>query len=1622
MTCRPPFRRVTIAVTVLIFTCLLVSSRDATAQAAGPNSSETRESHAGDPMWCPEGVLPGGVGCTASFTTFTGPGGLLAALAGGSYSGDGVIYVEDSYHSLLETGTINIDGGALTALGNLTIQGGWNGVLGSANIVGTSMILGIDLSVTNWPGRLTVRDIDFFGGALVNAGAGTLILDGANTYTGQTRVSAGTLLVNGSTAAGTTIVVASGATLGGIGTINGNVAVRTGGTIDTASLSVIGTVYMIPPPPAGLLLYTIDQYSRGMFSSALRINADGTIAYLARIADGLDFRQVAVRADQAVAYFAGSGRIVTVDTRTHAIVDEDELPAFAEAMALSPDGTQIYVIDRDSDTVVAFQAEAVTGALTFSSSIPVGDTPVSLAFNPDGSKLFVANSKATNLTVIDTATNTIDPVSPVPLAGYPYRLAMDRAGARLFVLTVPSPEDFGAIDEESTIRILDVESLTPIGTPFATGIQPDLRDSLVVSHDGAFLYATLRNGEDIKRFDVSTGPPVLVQSMTLTLGLTANSTPLLSPDGRYLYLPSGELPVVDVADDGTLYLEGTHHSGGNVHLFDMCANGNALLASGKTFVANTAEAIGCTNNQPTFAGGTLRVNGAGLTFTTPFALGTGGGAVDTNGFDATIAGPIGGGAPLAKNGTGTLTLSVANTYTGGTTVNGGTLRAGAANVFGVNSDMTVVAGAVLDLAGFNQTVGGLAGSGDIALGAATLTTVNAIASVKLYEGTISGSGGLSKAGNGFLYLYGTHGYTGPTTVNAGGLVLEGSIASSSVLTIANGARLDGDGTAGPLVAQSGALINPGDSGPGLLTTGSLSLNAGSRLFIELNGVAPGQYDRLSVTGGVALAGVLNVTFGFTPAIGQVFTIIDNDGVDPVVGTFFNRPQNAVFFVGATTFRISYTGGVGGNDVTLTVQATPTLGGGLSQSTIIFGNSVQDFATLTGGFNTTGAITWNLYGPNNATCSGTPAFTASTNAIPNNPSYASPLFTPTTAGTYRMVVTFAGDGFNLPAATGCGAAGRILTVLRADQMIAFAPLPNRALGSGPFTVSATGGGSAKPVTFLSQTMGVCTMSGNAVTLVALGTCTIAADQEGDSNYNPAPQVLQSFSVAADCSVPSLPGTLAAGQVALPYAYSLTLTNGAPPISFGLTGALPSGVTFTNGLFAGTPTVHGAFPVTVTATDANSCQVSASYNLAIALERRLLIGTATGASTVRAFNIGSATVRSEINAFGSFTGGVAVAHGDVDGNGVADIIAGAGPGAGPAVRVFDGGSNALRLTFFAFDPAYQSGVTVATGDVTGDGVPDVLAAAGCAGAPQVRAFDGRTGAFVRGYTIPLPAITCRLNVAAGDVTGDGIADVLVGAGDLGASFVEVVDGWSGAALRELYPFGTAFTGGVSVAAADVTGDGLADIVTGAGPGGTPHVRVFDGTTGAQIGGPLGSFHAYVPLFPGGVRVGAGDLNGDGRAEVITVPASNGGPHVRVFDGASATEIYGLYGFDASYGGGLFVAGPVPAARMNVDIAARTTGTDVRIAGWALREIANDTTGTDAIHAWAYPIAGGPPVFVGEAPTRVPRPDLAAAFGGQFLMSGFDFGGTLAAGTYDLVVYVRNSRTTLFDQVRVLRVTVP
>ena len=276
--------------------------------------------------------------------------------------------------------------------------------------------------------------------------------------------------------------------------------------------------------------------------------------------------------------------------------------------------------------------------------------------------------------------------------------------------------------------------------------------------------------------------------------------------------------------------------------------------------------------------------------------------------------------------------------------------------------------------------------------------------------------------------------------------------------------------------------------------------------------------------------------------------------------------------------------------------------------------------------------------------------------------------------------------------------------------------------------------------------------------------------------------------------------------------------------------------------------------------------------------------------------------------NFLGGVRVAVGDVNGDGFADVITGSGAGALGHVKVFDGRrlgrTNALLMSFDAYPGSFRGGIFVAAGDVTGDGRDDIIVAPDAGARPLVRVFDGKSGAEIRSFLAYSPTYTGGVSVAAGDVNGDGIDDIIVGAAING--HVKVFDGASGAEIRSFLAF-QGFSGGVSVAAGDLNSDKHAELIVGTGPGAPGgHVKVFDGQTGLE----LLSFFAFDPNFTGGVRVAAGDVDGDKIPEIITGSGIGAQPHVKVFRAIDLLVLHNFLAYEPDFLGGVFVASAAPS----------------------------------------------------------------------------------------------------------------
>lgn len=268
--------------------------------------------------------------------------------------------------------------------------------------------------------------------------------------------------------------------------------------------------------------------------------------------------------------------------------------------------------------------------------------------------------------------------------------------------------------------------------------------------------------------------------------------------------------------------------------------------------------------------------------------------------------------------------------------------------------------------------------------------------------------------------------------------------------------------------------------------------------------------------------------------------------------------------------------------------------------------------------------------------------------------------------------------------------------------------------------------------------------------------------------------------------------------------------------------------------------------------------------------------------------------------SFSGGVRVACGDLNGDGAPDIITGSGPGAAH-VKAFSGRDLSELHSFLPYSAGFAGGVFVAAGDVNGDGFDDIVTGTGAGAQPHVKVFDGRSGQLMQSFFAYPAAFAGGVSVAAGDINGDGRADIVTGSGPGGGPQVKVFDGANLQEIKSFLAYSESFAGGVFVAAGDINGDGRADIITGAGAGAAGHVKVFDGNTGTE----MHSFFAYSPSFTGGVRVASGDLDGDGRHEILTVPGSGISALVRVFDGLSGGETANFLAYPDTFTEGAFIS---------------------------------------------------------------------------------------------------------------------
>jgi hypothetical protein len=316
------------------------------------------------------------------------------------------------------------------------------------------------------------------------------------------------------------------------------------------------------------------------------------------------------------------------------------------------------------------------------------------------------------------------------------------------------------------------------------------------------------------------------------------------------------------------------------------------------------------------------------------------------------------------------------------------------------------------------------------------------------------------------------------------------------------------------------------------------------------------------------------------------------------------------------------------------------------------------------------------------------------------------------------------------------------------------------------------------------------------------------------------------------------------------------------------------------------------------------VSLLLNFAVPI---MATGSGPGmAPLVRVFNAESGVKLMEFNAYSTgYLGGVRVATGDVDGDGDQDIVTAPGANSGPDIRVYDGTTGVLIREFLAYSPLWSGGEFVAVGDVNADGYADIITGADAGGGPHVRVFSGKDGTPLQSFFAYTVGYQGGVRVAAGDVNGDGHADIITAPGGNSGPDLRVFDGVTGTLIREFLAYDRSYSLGFYVAAADINGDGIADIITGSGdgPSSGSNVRIFNGLTEALIR----NFFVFPTSFQGGVRVAAtADANGDGAAEVVVGAGAGGGPAVEVIDSTSLRVLDQFFAYDPMFPNGVYVGG--------------------------------------------------------------------------------------------------------------------
>jgi autotransporter-associated beta strand protein len=764
---------------------------------------------------------------------------------------------------------------------------------------------------------------------LAKRGTGTTTLTNPNTYTGRTLVEAGTLVLNYSSAtpvaAGSELNVSPGATLR---------AVHNDGDFTIANaLTGSGTVVLDPHAGAAAASRSITiGGNNSAFTGTLRLSpTSGT--FRATVDNVNDLGGATVDVDSGGQIFVSAASLTFPNAFTIAGTGFTETAGNLGAIRAANPSTFTGNITVDGSAKIG----ALGGVANLGGTVSGGTLTVGGNANANANESFVFTGNASGLTgliVNDASTNagTItatfgDGVATGNIGTVPIQLNTNAKGA---VVRFNQGNDYVLNAPVTSTGNTTFQADTLAGTTNGKGL---VLTGPVNLNGGAFQVGSPAIANNaIAKLTIETGASI--NANTVFLGEQANKQAAVDQSG-------GSVNVLTQMRIGHWPTETSTYT----------------MSGGDLTVAGAAGAASPFGTSEQNGGIYLGIDGTGV-------LNQTGGSISTNWIVLDNRGNTGAGANMTTgidtytlSGTGVLTLRsafgiISRNATTAVNLGGGTLRAETS--FNLDSDhITVTGNTTVDTNGNTVTVlGPLGGSGGLTVaGGGTLQTAdnaaigggslgtNPIAisaggtvradrtGTDTWGGVISGAGALVKENAGVLILSGNNTYTGATSVNAGTLRVDGSVAATPV-NVASGATLAGTGIIGGAVTIDGTVA-PGAS-PGTLTmTAAADFNPNSTFALEIDG--PAAFDKLTANG-VTLDGSVNLTIdlGYAPAFNTTFLVLDNTSASPIGGTTgrftWAGPEGSLtegehFLVSGQEFTISYQGGTG-NDVVLRAVPEP----------------------------------------------------------------------------------------------------------------------------------------------------------------------------------------------------------------------------------------------------------------------------------------------------------------------------------------------------------------------------------------------------------------------------------------------------------------------------------------------------------------------------------------------------------------------------------------------------------------------------------------------------------------------------------------------------------------------------